>query len=82
MLAEETPTRFIAFDLLAARRRGRCSSCPSPSGAPALEALVDTPVDLTPATLDPAEAEPWLHGAEGVIAKRGARYWPGERTGW
>src|SRR3712207_5610838 len=81
MLAEETPTRFIAFDLLSlddavllelpqAERRDR------------LAQVVDKPVDLTPATEDPAEAEPWLHGAEGVIAKRqDARYCPGERVG-
>jgi ATP-dependent DNA ligase len=81
MLAEKTPTRFIAFDLLAegdevllelpqAERRDR------------LARIVDKPVDLTPATEDPAEAEPWLHGAEGVIAKRqDARYSPGERVG-
>ena len=81
MLAERTPTRYIAFDLLAlddatlleltqAERRAR------------LEAVVDVPVDLTPATTDPAEAEPWLTGAEGVIAKRAdAAYRPGERVG-
>jgi ATP-dependent DNA ligase len=81
MLAERTPTRFIAFDLLAegddellelaqAERRDR------------LARIVDEPVDLTPATEDPTEAEPWLHGAEGVIAKRqDARYCPGERVG-
>src|SRR5688572_12526488 len=81
MLASKTPTRFIAFDLLAdgddvllelpqAERRDR------------LARLVDKPVDLTPATEDPTEAEPWLHGAEGVIAKRqDARYCPGERVG-
>src|SRR3954453_20716025 len=68
MLAGETPARFIAFDVLSVddevlfdlaqhERRAR------------LEQLVDRPVDLTPYTLDPAEAEPWLHGAEGVIAK-------------
>ena len=80
-LAEETPTRFVAFDLLAlddaviferpqAERRDR------------LATLVAAPVDLTPATTDPAEAEPWLHGAEGVIAKRqDATYRPGERVG-
>jgi ATP-dependent DNA ligase len=81
MLAGKTPTRYIAFDLLAlgdepllelpqAERRAR------------LAALVEAPVDLTPATEDPAEAEPWLHGAEGVIAKRqDAAYRPGERVG-
>jgi ATP-dependent DNA ligase len=81
MLAEATPTRFVAFDLLAlddavllelaqAERRAR------------LEQVVDAPVDLTPATEAPADAEPWLQGAEGVIAKRqDARYCPGERVG-
>jgi ATP-dependent DNA ligase len=81
MLSEQTPARFIAFDVLSVddevlldlpqhERRGR------------LEQLVDRPVDLTPSTTDPAEAEPWLHGAEGVIAKeRDAPYRPGERVG-
>src|SRR5207237_2900237 len=44
--------------------------------------LVERRVDRTPQPLDPAEAEPWLHGAEGVIAKEvGAPYQPGERVG-
>jgi ATP-dependent DNA ligase len=43
---------------------------------------VDAPVDLTPATTDPAQAEPRLRGAEGVIAKElDAPYLPGERVG-
>jgi ATP-dependent DNA ligase len=81
MLAEQTPTRFIAFDLLAldddvlfelpqAERRHR------------LTEVVEKPVDLTPATEDPEEAQPWLEGAEGVIAKRqDCPYCPGERVG-
>jgi len=81
MLAERTPARFIAFDLLSldddvlfelpqAERRDR------------LTRVVDAPVDLTPASEDPADAEPWLTGAEGVIAKRqAAPYKPGERVG-
>jgi ATP-dependent DNA ligase len=81
MLAEQTPTRFIAFDLLAeddevlmelpqAERRAR------------LEALVQAPIDLTPATTDPDGAQPWLNDAEGVVAKDlGAPYRPGERVG-
>jgi len=37
---------------------------------------------LTPFTLDAAEAEPWLFGAEGVIAKElAAPYLSGERKG-
>jgi ATP-dependent DNA ligase len=81
MLAEQTPTRFIAFDLLAddgevllelpyRERRGR------------LEARVEKPIDLTPCTDDPEAAGEWLHGAEGVIAKTAsAPYRPGERVG-
>jgi ATP-dependent DNA ligase len=81
MLAEKTPTRFVAFDVLADgdevlldlaqhERRTR------------LENLVDAPVDLTPTVFDPAGAQEWLQGAEGVIAKEmNAPYRPGERTG-
>ena len=47
-----------------------------------LEQTVDAPVDLTPCTHDVDDTEPWLHGAEGVIAKElAAPYRPGERTG-
>jgi ATP-dependent DNA ligase len=81
MLAETTPTRFVAFDLLA-RDDEVLLDLPQRERRSALEAIVDAPVDLTPATEDPREAEPWLHGAEGVIAKRaGAPYKPGERVG-
>jgi ATP-dependent DNA ligase len=81
MLAEATPTRFVAFDLLAdgdetllelsqRERRAR------------LERLVEAPVDLTPATTSPEDAQPWLQGAEGVVAKdMDCPYRPGERTG-
>jgi ATP-dependent DNA ligase len=80
-LAAETPARFVAFDVLArddaslleqtyAERRG------------VLEEIVDKPVDLTPCTRSRENAEPWLHSAEGVIAKQlDAPYRPGERTG-
>src|SRR3712207_3491241 len=81
MLAEQTPTRFIAFDLLADGDEV-LFELPQRERRDRLAQLVDKPVDLTPATEDPAEAEPWLHGAEGVIAKRqDARYCPGERVG-
>ena len=54
----------------------------SRAGASCSRSLVEEPVDLTPCTLDRAEAEPWLQGAEGVIAKElDAPYRPGERTG-
>jgi ATP-dependent DNA ligase len=81
MLAEKTPSKFIAFDLLArddetlfdltfAERRAQ------------LEEIVAAPMDLTPWTNDVDEAAPWLHSAEGVVAKElHAPYRPGERTG-
>ncbi len=81
MLAEETPARYVAFDVLAldddswierpfAERRG------------ALEQSLPGPVDITPLTRVPAEAEPWLRSGEGVVAKDvRAPYRPGERTG-
>jgi ATP-dependent DNA ligase len=81
MLASKTPARFIAFDLL---EHGGESllELPQEERRDRLEAIVDKPVDLTPTTRDPAEAEPWLHGAEGVIAKQvTAPYRPGERVG-
>jgi ATP-dependent DNA ligase len=81
MLAEKTPTRFIAFDLLAEGDELLLDR-PQSERREMLQQLVAAPVDLTPATEDTAEAEPWLHGAEGVIAKRqDARYCPGERVG-
>jgi ATP-dependent DNA ligase len=81
LLAEETPTRFVAFDLLA-RDEEVLLELPQRERREALEALVDAPVDLTPTTRDPQEATPWLHGAEGVIAKElDAPYRPGERLG-
>ena len=81
MLSEETPTRFIAFDLLA-EGDDVLLGLPQAERRDRLAALVEAPVDLTPSTEDPAGAQPWLQDAEGVIAKRqDARYAPGERVG-
>jgi ATP-dependent DNA ligase len=81
MLAEQTPTRFIAFDLLA-RDDETLLELPQAERRDILEQVVDKPVDLCPATTSPEEAEPWLEGSEGVIAKRQeAPYKPGERVG-
>jgi len=80
-LAEETPARFIAFDLLA-RDDEVLLELPFTERRAALEALVEAPMDLTPCTRDAADADPWLRGAEGVVAKElDAPYRPGERTG-
>jgi ATP-dependent DNA ligase len=81
MLAEQTPTRFIAFDLLA-EDDDVLFELPQAERRDRLAEIVDKPLDLTPATEDPEEAQPWLRDAEGVIAKRqNARYCPGERVG-
>ncbi len=85
MLSEETPARFIAFDLLA-RDDDVLLDLPYDERRAALEAFVgalDEPTfDLTPVVHEAADAEGWLRDAEGVIAKeRAAPYKPGERTG-
>jgi ATP-dependent DNA ligase len=81
MLAETTPTRYIAFDVLAEGDEVLCD-LPQHERRARLEALVDKPVDLTPSVADPDDALEWLQGAEGVVAKEvGAPYRPGERTG-
>ena len=81
MLAEQTPARYVAFDLLALddevlmerpfeERRGE------------LERQVRDPIAITPLTRDANEAEPWLGSGEGVVAKDlRASYCPGERKG-
>jgi ATP-dependent DNA ligase len=80
-LAEETPARFVSFDLLA-RDDDVLVERPYVERRAALERLVEAPLDLTPSTRDVADADPWLRGAEGVIAKElDAPYRPGERVG-
>jgi ATP-dependent DNA ligase len=80
-LAKEMPVRFVAFDLLADEGRSLLD-VPYERRRKLLEKRVRKPLDLTPWTTDRAEAEPWLQGAEGVIAKQlDAPYRPGERTG-
>src|ERR671927_116776 len=81
MLAEQTPTRFIAFDLLADGAE-LLLELPQRERRRRLEALVDDSVDLTPCSTEPSDADPWLRDAEGVVAKEcDAPYRPGERTG-
>ena len=84
MLAEKTPALFRAFDLLA-RDRAKLMSKPFSDRRAALEKMIGKgkgSVELTPLTKSPDEAQPWLQGGEGVIAKQlDARYKPGERKG-
>jgi len=80
-LAEETPARLVAFDLLAKGDQSLLE-LPFDKRRAKLEAVVAEPLSLTPCTRDREEAEPWLRDAEGVIAKQlEAPYKPGERTG-
>jgi ATP-dependent DNA ligase len=81
MLAEQTPARFVAFDLLALGDESWLDR-PFLERRMALEGRLPGGIDLTPLTRDPDEAEPWLHSGEGVVAKQvDAPYRPGQRTG-
>jgi ATP-dependent DNA ligase len=81
MLAEETPARYVAFDLLAHDDEALLDR-PFAERRRELEALADGGFDVTPLTHDRAEAEPWLRSGEGVVAKEvGAPYRPGQRVG-
>jgi ATP-dependent DNA ligase len=81
MLAEKTPTRFIAFDVLADGDE-MLTALPQSERRARLEALVGDPVELTPSTTDADAAGEWLQSAEGVVAKElGAPYRAGERKG-
>jgi ATP-dependent DNA ligase len=82
MLAEETPARYVAFDVLVlgddtllertfAQRRALLEELTSSNG-----------IGLTPLTREPAETEPWFAHGEGVVAKDlAAPYRPGKRAG-
>lgn len=87
-LAKETPTSFIAFDVLAAAGRNLMNE-PQATRRAALEKLlgaVKRPVYLTPVTGDRATALDWLTrfegaGLDGVIAKpESGAYLPGKRA--
>ncbi len=80
-LAEETPATFVAFDLLA-RGTDVLLDLPYRERRAALEAFVIAPLELTPMVESIDDAQVWLQGAEGVIAKQlDGRYLPGERKG-
>lgn len=88
MLARETPSSFIAFDLLAADGEDLMSE-PQAERRAWLEALLADaapPLHLTPTTRERATAADWLErfegaGLDGVIAKPVADpYLPGKRS--
>ena len=87
-LARQTPSSFIAFDVLAADGRNLMSE-PQAQRRAALEKLlanVKRPVHVTPVTRDRAMALDWLTrfegaGLDGVIAKlESGAYLPGKRA--
>jgi ATP-dependent DNA ligase len=87
-LAKETPSSFVAFDLLAADGRD-LRAVPQAERRRRLEnalAAVDAPIHLTPMTRDPVVAAEWLSrfegaGLDGVIAKpEDGVYEPGKRA--
>jgi ATP-dependent DNA ligase len=81
MLAEQTPAHYVAFDLLALEDESWLER-PLAERRAALVATATGPIAVTPLTRVPEEAEPWLLGGEGVVAKDvRAPYRPGERTG-
>ena len=65
LLAEQTPARYVAFDLLAS---GDESLLELPFAERRVQ-LERVGVDVTPLTHAPADAEPWLRTGEGVVAK-------------
>jgi ATP-dependent DNA ligase len=80
-LAEETPATFYAFDVLS-RDDEVLLELPYLERRAILEEIVAEPVELTDVVRTAADAEHWLHEAEGVIAKEvDAPYQPGERVG-
>jgi ATP-dependent DNA ligase len=87
-LAKETPSSFVAFDLLAAGGRSTME-LPQAERRARLERLLGKakpPLHLTPVTRDRAQAEQWLEkfegaGLDGVVAKlESATYQPGKRA--
>ena len=80
MLSQQTPARYIAFDLLALDDRSLLDE-PFSQRRERLEQLVLGAVTLAPTVTTTAEAEIWLRQAEGVVAKSlEAPYAPGKRT--
>jgi ATP-dependent DNA ligase len=78
-LAEETPARFVAFDLLALGDDVLLERSYAERRA-ALETIDG--LELTPVVHDSADAQDWLRDEEGVIAKELASpYLLGERKG-
>jgi ATP-dependent DNA ligase len=80
-LAQETPARYVAFDLLALDDRSLLE-LPFAERRALLEEHLPDGAELTPLVATAAEADVWLQTAEGVISKdESAPYLPGKRAG-
>jgi ATP-dependent DNA ligase len=87
-LAKETPSSFVAFDLLASKGESRMKAPQSERRKLLAQLLADVgpPVYLTPMTTDRGTATQWLDrfegaGLDGVIAKPAdSPYQPGKRA--
>src|ERR1700749_2786363 len=81
MLAETTPARYVAFDILALDDEALLDK-PFGERRRVLGQAAAEDTDVPPRTREPAAAEPWLQNGEGVVAKDlTAPYKPGQRTG-
>jgi ATP-dependent DNA ligase len=87
LLSKETPSVYVAFDLLA-HEQDSLLELPFAERRAALEDLLDgepfarAPIELMQTVATAQEAALWLEHAEGAIAKeRSAPYRPGERKG-
>jgi ATP-dependent DNA ligase len=88
LLSEQTPARFVAFDLLALGDVDYTDRPFFERRAALVEALADAspPIHVTAATTDRATAEQWFHqfegaGLDGLVAKPlDGRYEPDRRT--
>ena len=82
LLAEQTPARFVAFDLLAVGDETRLELGYAQRRAELESVCAEYGIGLTTSTIDLDATEPWLAGGEGVVAKElGAPYLPGKRKG-
>ncbi len=80
LLSEQTPARYIAFDLLAFEDEVLLDQ-PFTERRRRLEQLALSDISLAPVVMTAVDAEPWLRSAEGVVAKDvSAAYAPGKRT--
>jgi len=81
-LSQETPARFVAFDVLAIGDESLLAT-DYDSRRSRLAELDLGPVEVSPSVSKPGDAAQWLTGSsEGVVAKQAdAHYLPGERKG-